>query len=82
MTSPIVSIFFIHIYLKLRQSYHLQTIKNVMEYVSVEYLTMIRKVLIFKIRVPLFGFGLCKTNETFLNGHGKALVYLWKQTLV
>ena len=35
--------------------------------VSVEYLILLWKVLFFEMRVPLLGFRLCKTNETFWN---------------
>ena len=39
-----------------------------MGYVSDKYLILIQKLLFFKMRVPLLGFRLCKTNETVLNG--------------
>ena len=35
--------------------------------VSVEYLILLWKVLIFEMRVPLFGFRLWQTNETVWN---------------
>ena len=38
-----------------------------MDNVSVEYLIIMWKVLIFEIRVPLLGFRLFKKNETFWN---------------
>ena len=47
-----------------------------MDNVSVEYLILMRKVLIFKMRVPLLGFSLCKANETLLN---EMICSIWKQ---